>query len=678
MNLLSWGYVVVAAVCGTVAVQHLMVAARLRERRIHVVFALTSLAAAVDALVQRRFLAARGPADAEAYFAWSAVSISLFAGCLVWFVAFRTGAVRRWLLWTVTGLLAATAAIDFILPTGVPAFMRVQSVRDVTMPWGEIIRVAEGTPAAWRLVGDLANVAFLSFLLDTTVRLVRQSRRREALLAGGSLLAIGLTVLAIIPMDLGLLVLPTLHPFAFLLIVAGMTWDLSDRVARAATLSQEIRSAERARDEVSRDLERSARDLENLKQRLEQENLLLREAAGQEVNRSSIVGSSPALMYVLHKVQHVAPTGATVLLSGETGVGKELVARMIHRESDRASSPFVAVNCAALPPSLVESELFGHERGAFTGADRVRRGRFELATGGTLFLDEITELPLELQPKLLRALQEGQIERVGADRTLDVDVRFIAATNRDLREEVDAGRFRQDLFYRLDVYPITIPPLRDRLEDIPALVECFARRVSAREGIRVDEIPHEVLRHLAQHRWPGNVRELQNIVERAVLRCTDGVLRLAEPLVKRSPEAVPAGGKAAVLRPTLDELQRDYIRRVLQECNGQIAGRGGAAKVLGLHPNTLRSRMHKLGIAAESLSRPSRTAELEHGRRIPASLALFRAASLRNAPQAGFMAPNGTNTASRDEISCRCPCLGAGEPSFPGCGSNPPVVSPGT
>jgi PAS domain S-box-containing protein len=730
MNLLGWGYVVVAAVCGTVAVQHLMVASRIRERRIYLLFALTAAAAAVDSLAERSFLFVRTPEEAEACFAWTAVSICFFLGFFVWFIAFRTGVARRWLLWTVTGLLAATAAIDFVTP-GWPVFMLVESVRDVTMPWGEVIRMADGTPRAGRIIGDATNVFLLAFLVDTTLRLFRRGRRREGILIGGSLLAIGLSVLAIIPMDLGLLELPTLHPFAFLLVVAGMSLDLSDQVARAARLSREVvrgesrwrqlvenapllmaevdgdgriasvnphyeqvtgrrrddvvgrpigdfvsesdragveeafhraisgspvgefegeivvasgerkivmwrsvllrdgdgapeailslgadvterRRAEKARDEALHELKRSVRDLENLRQRLEEENLLLREAVGQEGEHPSIVGSSPALLYVIHKVQHVAPTGASVLLSGETGVGKELVARMIHRESDRASGPFIAVNCAALPPSLVESELFGHERGAFTGAERMRRGRFELASGGTLFLDEISELPLELQPKLLRALQDGQIERVGADRTLEVDVRVIAATNVDLREEVAAGRFRQDLFYRLDVYPITIPPLRDRLEDIPALVEHCVRQVSAREGIRVDEITPEVLRHLAQHTWPGNVRELQNVVERAVLGCTDGVLRLSEPLLERPARTASSDGRVDALRPTLDELQRDYIRQVLQECNGRIAGRGGAAEVLGVHPNTLRSRMHKLGIAPSGSSVTSRKVELEH------------------------------------------------------------------
>jgi PAS domain S-box-containing protein len=718
LNLLSWGYVVVAAACVTVAVQHLMVAARLENRLVYVMFAGTALAAAVDALVQRAFLGVRSPAEAESFYAWTAVSICVFLISLIWFIAVRTGAVRRWLLLTVTALLVVTAAMDFVLPGDRSVFMRVGAIRDVVLPWGEVIRLASGTPVATRIVGDIANVAFLVLLLDTAVRLSRRGRRREAILIGGSLAVVGISVLAIIPTDLGLIDLPSMHPHAFLLIVAGMSLDLSDRVARATVLSREVvrgesrwrqlvdnapllmtvvgtdgkvlsvnpqyervkglsndeivgrhvrdlvppqhregveaafrngiageirdeyetelatasgesrtvawrnvllrdedgapeailslgadvterRDAERARDEALGQLERSVRDLEALRQRLEEENLLLREEAGYTGGDSSIIGSSPAVKYVLHKVGQVASTGTTVLLNGETGVGKELVARLIHRESDRASGPFVAVNCAAIPPGLVESELFGHERGAFTGAERLRRGRFELATGGTLFLDEISELPLESQPKLLRVLQDGRIERVGAERTHEIDVRLIAATNRNLAEDVEAGRFRQDLFYRLEVYPVTIPPLRDRAEDIPELVEHFVRELSAREGIRVDEIPREVLRHLTRYDWPGNVRELQNVIERSVLRCTDGVLRLTDSLVSRPTRGANAGRTGAPLHPTLDELQRDYIRQVLADCGGRIAGPGGAAEILGIHPNTLRSRMRKLGIGPE-------------------------------------------------------------------------------
>ncbi|MEX1309520.1 MAG: sigma-54 dependent transcriptional regulator, partial [Candidatus Sulfomarinibacteraceae bacterium] len=310
------------------------------------------------------------------------------------------------------------------------------------------------------------------------------------------------------------------------------------------------------------------------------------------------LGASDALFYVLHKIHQVAATDATVLIQGETGVGKELVATAIHRESDRSSGPFLAVNCAALPPTLIESELFGHEKGAFTGAERRRQGRFELGNGGTIFLDEIADLPLEVQPKLLRVLQEGSVERVGGSETIDVDVRLIAATNRDLRSEVEAGRFREDLFYRLEVFPITVPPLRDRREDIEILVRHFARSLAKRHRIVITEIPSEVMRKLENYDWPGNVRELQNVIERAVLTSGDGVLRLADPLQARNgngQEDEPPTPRGRTFR-TLEDVQREHIVAVIDACEGQIAGAGGAAEILGVHPNTLRSRLKKLGI----------------------------------------------------------------------------------
>jgi transcriptional regulator with GAF, ATPase, and Fis domain len=315
------------------------------------------------------------------------------------------------------------------------------------------------------------------------------------------------------------------------------------------------------------------------------------------------------LLYVLHKVRQVALGDTSVLILGETGVGKELIARTIHDESPRSSGPFVVVNCAALPPNLIESELFGHERGAFTGAEQQRRGRFELAHGGTLFLDEVGELPLEMQPKLLRVLQEGQLERVGGTETITVDVRVIAATNRDLNMDMEAGRFREDLFYRIAVYPITVPRLGDRREDIPLLVEHFVQHFAQRRGLRIDEIPAEVMRRLRAYDWPGNVRELQNVIERAVLTTTDAVLRLAEPLQSAADEkaATPENGSDAP-DETLDEVERRYIVRVLEATGGQISGAGGAAEILGLHANTLRYRMKKLGI---SVSRKTGTVSID-------------------------------------------------------------------
>jgi chemotaxis protein methyltransferase CheR len=346
--------------------------------------------------------------------------------------------------------------------------------------------------------------------------------------------------------------------------------------------------------EVDRD--RALKELELLKDRLEEENVYLREEIRAEHGFEDIVGGSDPLLYVLHKVRQVGPSDTSVLVLGETGVGKELIARTIHNESSRANGPFVVVNCAALPPNLIESELFGHEKGAFTGADRQRRGRFELANGGTIFLDEVGELPLEMQPKLLRVLQEGEMERVGGTQTISIDVRVVAATNRDLRSDMEVGRFREDLFYRIAVYPITVPPLRDRQDDIPLLVRHFAEHFSQRRGRHVDEIPGEVLRRLQSYHWPGNVRELQNVVERAVLTSSGGVLKLAEPLRngERSVPDAPANGKRLL---TLDEVDRAHIERVLSATRGKISGTGGAAEILGLHANTLRYRMKKLRIS---------------------------------------------------------------------------------
>src|SRR5262245_30613226 len=304
-----------------------------------------------------------------------------------------------------------------------------------------------------------------------------------------------------------------------------------------------------------------------------------------------IVGESDALRYVMSRVEQVATTDATVLLAGETGTGKELFARAIHNRSQRRDRPFVVVNCAALPATLIESELFGRERGAFTGAHATQIGRFELANRGTIFLDEVGELPIELQPRLLRVLQEGQLERLGSPHTIDIDVRVIAATNRDLTEEVREGRFRRDLYYRLNVFPVTLPALRERREDIPHLVRHFVDRLVSPLRRRIDVIPHEVMRALEAYDWPGNVRELENVLQRAIILSTGSTLTLGETWLPYI-EPVAVGGQM-----TLAEIQRRHIQQILANSRWRIEGKGGAAQVLGLKPSTLRSRMSKLGIA---------------------------------------------------------------------------------
>ncbi len=303
----------------------------------------------------------------------------------------------------------------------------------------------------------------------------------------------------------------------------------------------------------------------------------------------NIIGDSPALRVALSRVQDVAPTDASVMLLGETGTGKELFARAVHNRSTRRGRPFVSVNCAALPSTLIESELFGHVRGAFTGAVAMRQGRFELADGGTLFLDEIGDLPADVQAKLLRVLQEGQFERVGASQSRKVDVRIVAATHHDLEAAMKAGRFRADLYYRLNVFPISLPPLRERLEDLPRLVWYFVNRRQRALNRKFSSIPDTVFAALRERAWPGNVRELANVIERAMIHSAGNTLVLDEiPGPHRS--ASPRGAS------TLEEMERQFVEDALRRCRWRINGRGNAAEVLGLHPNTLRNRMKKFGI----------------------------------------------------------------------------------
>jgi transcriptional regulator with GAF, ATPase, and Fis domain len=309
-----------------------------------------------------------------------------------------------------------------------------------------------------------------------------------------------------------------------------------------------------------------------------------------------IIGDSVPLQQSRARIKRVAPLDTTVLLLGETGTGKELFAQAIHDSSRRRHNRLVRVNCAALPGSLIESELFGHERGAFTGAVSMRQGRFELAEGGTIFLDEIGDLSPELQAKLLRVLQEGEFERVGSSSTRRVDVRVIAATHVDLETAVADERFRADLYYRLSVFPVTLPPLRERPEDIPRLVWHFIERHQAMLPQKITSVPPEVMEALQQHDWPGNVRELENVIERAMIRTSDSTLQLDHPL-RFGPRRGSSPGGPANNSDRLDDVQRSHIDRVLRECGGRINGAGNAAVRLGIHPNTLRFRIKKLGLA---------------------------------------------------------------------------------
>jgi transcriptional regulator with GAF, ATPase, and Fis domain len=356
-------------------------------------------------------------------------------------------------------------------------------------------------------------------------------------------------------------------------------------------------TAELIRRQAVRQLDDSRQREQRLRierQRMEAEVAYLREELRARSDFAEIVGESDGIWKVLRSVDMVAPTDSTVLILGETGTGKELVARAIHKNSRRNSGPFVRVNCAALPESLLESELFGHEHGAFTGATQQRTGRFELADGGTIFLDEIGEMPLPAQSRLLRVLQEQELERVGSSQTIRVDTRVLAATNRNLLDMVDEGTFREDLYYRLNVFPIQVPALKDRKEDIPTLVRFFVQQLAGRLGRSIENVPAQVLSTLQQYNWPGNVRELQNVVERAMILSPGDTLQLPGGVipVRRSSK------QDSVLR-SLADVETEHIRAVLTHTRGVIAGPDGAAKILNMNPNTLRSRMEKLGITVE-------------------------------------------------------------------------------
>jgi formate hydrogenlyase transcriptional activator len=348
--------------------------------------------------------------------------------------------------------------------------------------------------------------------------------------------------------------------------------------------------------------------IRELKDQLSKEKLYLEDEIRTEMNFAQVIGNSPALRRVLKRVETVAPTDSTVLINGETGTGKELIARAIHDLSPRRSKPFVKLNCAAIPTGLLESELFGHEKGAFTGAIAQRIGRFEVADGGTIFLDEVGEIPLELQTKLLRVLQEREFERLGSSRTLRTDARLIAATNRNLEAMVSEAKFRSDLFFRLNVFPVQVPPLREREGDIPLLVRHFAQQFSRRMNKVIETIPSATMDALCRYHWPGNIRELQNVIERAVIVSAGPALSVDVADLKVSIASHVAEGTASPKLPTngalhdvLEQSERQQILRALQQSNWVVAGPNGAAGRLGMKRSTLQQRIRKLGIARRSV-----------------------------------------------------------------------------
>jgi chemotaxis protein methyltransferase CheR len=352
---------------------------------------------------------------------------------------------------------------------------------------------------------------------------------------------------------------------------------------RTAELRAAMDEAEKGRQAA----ETALCEIKLLKKQIEAEKAYLQEEIRLEYNHENIIGQSDGLSYVLYKTEQIAASDTIVLILGETGTGKELVARAVHGLSLRKDRPLVKVNCAALPSNLIESELFGHEKGAFTGAHSRQLGRFEVASGATLFLDEIGELPMELQPKLLRVVQDGEFERLGSSHTIRTDVRIIAATNRNLEEEVRKNRFREDLWYRLHIFPITVPPLRDRRDDIPLLTDFFVRKIARRMGKSIEIIPTKVMDTLQHYHWPGNIRELENVLERAVINSSGPKLHLMDELKK------PYSGSGP---KTMEAVEREHILRILEQSGWKVGGKNSAAEILGMNRSTLRARMRKLGI----------------------------------------------------------------------------------
>jgi PAS domain S-box-containing protein len=369
--------------------------------------------------------------------------------------------------------------------------------------------------------------------------------------------------------------------------------DTTERKLATEALKESYNELERQAAELRTALS----EIKTLKDQLEAENIYFRQEIKLKHRLDHILGQSDGLKYVLYRVEQVAPQNTTVLILGETGTGKELIAAAIHNLSPRQNRPLITVNCATLPANLIESELFGREKGAFTGAETRQVGRFEIAHGSTLCLDEIGELPLELQAKLLRVIQSGEFERLGSSQTIKVDVRIVATTNRNLEEEVQKGRFRQDLYYRLNVFPITVPPLRQRKEDMPILVQAFTERYAKKLGKPITSIHKETMKTLQDYPWPGNIREMESIIERAVILCPGPVLQLADKLELSFPPL------SSAVR-TLEETERNQIIKILSETHWRIEGKDGAAAILGLHSSTLRARMHKLGIVRPETKEP--------------------------------------------------------------------------
>jgi transcriptional regulator with GAF, ATPase, and Fis domain len=421
------------------------------------------------------------------------------------------------------------------------------------------------------LAGETVTIAKMSDLPPEAAR-DQESYRRY-----------GTKSTAVVPLSVG--GGPTFGALSFA--VVGEERDFPETIMKGLQLIAQVFANALARRSADEVLHKNLWEIENLKERLEAENIFLQEEVKLLSDHSEIVSQSLAMKKVLSRTEQVARTDSTVLIQGETGTGKELVARAIHNLSSRRNRPLITVNCASLPPTLIESELFGREKGAYTGALTRMVGRFELADGSTLFLDEIGELPLDVQSKLLRVFEEGSFERLGSTKTVHVNVRIIAATNRDIANEVKAGRFRKDLYYRLNVFPIAIPPLRERPEDVPLLVTAFVRKLQKRMGKEIKTISKKTMHALQSYSWPGNVREVKNIIEHAM------ILSKGDTLIVRLPDEELSETN---ITQNLHDIERMHLVSVLEKVGWRLSGKGGAAEALGLKRTTLQAKMKKLGI----------------------------------------------------------------------------------
>ena len=700
MSILTILWSLAAGVSLTLCFVHLFVWVRQREFKTNLLFSVSSFGVFCSAILELATMKTTNIQLLNTFLLLENLAIFILLISLIWFIYFYFGTTRVWLAILISGLWIVAIIINFSVE-GNLTFAKINTINELTLPWGETFSIIIGETNSLKFIPDFTTILLLVYIVDSSFNVYRKGDHKKAIRVGGSIVLFFIIAGIHTPLvDAGIIQTPYMISLSFVAVIIAMGYQLSDDVINASNLSKEVIANERRwrsllenvkflicgvdkegiinytnpfylqtigykteeiigkhhntlispkdknkieqlrntlssenqipdsmisiitkkgherkvfwsnvilndRDgnytgtisigndltekiKAEEDLKRAYEEVESLKNRLEDEVIYLQEeiVSGRF---EEIIGDSPAINYVLNRVEEVAELDTTVLLEGETGVGKERIAHAIHDKSLRKNNPFIVVNCAAIPANFLESELFGYEKGAFTGAAKLKHGRFELADNGSIFLDEIGDLPLEIQPKLLRIIETGKFERLGGEKTIQVNVRIIAATNKVLKDEVYSGNFREDLYYRLHIFPISIPPLRQRKSDIPLLVTTFAESFARKHGKKIDQISQGTLIKLQGYDWPGNIRELMNVIERAVITSRGNKLKLIDEFkstLKTKDENLL----------TLDEVEKEHILKVLESCNWKISGEDGAAHILNLHPNTLRSRMEKLNI----------------------------------------------------------------------------------